>query len=350
MNGAGLPEQGSFDLINAHSDALRAELQALREALGQGAGEDGAPPHTTLVQANEQLLIAALRSQEIAAAARASLAEATLQAVPAARRSPHLVRNLREANERLLVAALDSSEHEAQAKEVHRRHLAFIATVAHELRNPLLPLRLAVRLLDKAYDDKDQIGKLQAAINAQVAQITRLIGDLLEGARAGAGKFRLERSSVDLLSILHVAIDNSTAAMKSRGITFSETLCVPPVPMYGDPVRLAQIFGNLIENACKYTPEGGSIMVEANAMGGEAVISVADSGIGITAAALPHVFDLFVQDDHAMAVDHAGLGIGLAVVKELVEAHGGTVTVHSPGRNMGSRFVVTLPLKTAQAS
>jgi len=349
VNAPLVPDNDSFDLINAHAEALRAELHELREALGRGAGDGSSPAHATLVEANEQLLVAALRAQEIAVAARESLAEATLQAVPPERRSPHLVRNLREANERLLVAALSSNEHEAEAKEVHRRHLAFIATVAHELRNPLLPLRLAVRMLDKAHDDRDQIGKLQAAITAQVAQIARLIGDLLEGARAGAGKFRLERTSVDLLSILHVAIDNSAAAMKSRRLTLGESLCVPPVAMYGDPVRLAQIFGNLVENACKYTPEGGRIVVEAKVLEGKAVISVADTGIGITAAALPHVFDLFVQDDHAMAVDHGGLGIGLAVVKELVEAHGGSVVVHSPGRNMGSRFVVTLPLEV-QAS
>lgn len=335
---------GSFEHINTRADALRAELHELRDVLAHGGDPLKVVPRATLVEANEQLLIAALRSQEIAAAAHRSLAEAAARAVPPEMRSPHFVRNLREANERLLMAALDSNEHEAQAKLIHRRHLAFIATVAHELRNPLLPLRLAVHMLDAAHGDKDQIGQLQATIGAQVAHIARLINDLLEGARAGTGKFRVERSSIDLLRIVRVALANSASVVKRRRLQLDESLPDGPLPVFGDPVRLAQVFGNLVENACKYTPEGGRITVRAQALQEQAVIVVEDTGIGITAAALPHIFDLFVQDDHAMEADEAGLGIGLAVVKELVEAHGGSVVASSGGRGMGSRFVVTLPL------
>lgn len=342
--------------VNEQASLLRADLADLRHQLAQIEREIESTPAGRLREANEQLLLAAVRAEAIASTAANHLgglvaADPELQLAAPVRerangRAVDLAQldDLREANERLVIAALNSQEHEATALEAHRRQIGFLAIVAHELRNPLMPLRLAAVMLDRARNDEQAYARLQVTITGQVAQMTRLIGDLLEGSRISTGEFRLERTLVDLRDVLARAIETCKPGIEARGHRFTSHLPSEPVMVLGDTVRLVQVFGNLLENASKYTRPGGEISLRMQALGGTVSVTLADNGIGITAAALPHVFDMFVRDVHATAVDEGGLGIGLSVVRELVRAHEGSVVAASPGQGQGSTFVVTLPV------
>jgi signal transduction histidine kinase len=254
---------------------------------------------------------------------------------------------LHAAQQLLAVAQSDAKLVEAVAVEAHRRQVTFLATVAHELRNPLMPLRLAAVMLDRARTDEAAHARLQATITGQVAQMTRLIGDLLEGSRISTGNFRLERTVIDLHGVLDRAIETSQPGMDARRHRFDRSPSSGPLMVLGDSVRLVQVFGNLLENASKYTLEGGAISLRVDTRGHAVVVTISDNGIGITEKALPHVFDMFVRDQHATEVHEGGLGVGLAVVRELIKAHEGSVTAASGGKNEGSEFVVTLPLAAA---
>ncbi len=253
--------------------------------------------------------------------------------------------DLRDANERLVMAALTAQELEMHAREAHRQQIKFMAMVAHELRNPLTPIRLAASLLiDRQTNDELSLARLQVIIDDQVTHMSRLIGDLLDGSRISTGKLRLERSRVEMIDVLRLAIESCRPAMESRGQQMTVELPPAPLHFYGDRVRLTQIFNNLLDNASKYTQEGGEVSLALVVRGQSMAIIVSDNGIGISPEALPHVFDLFVQDARALDHSSGGLGIGLAVVRELVEAHRGTVIGYSAGRNLGSEFIVTLPM------
>jgi signal transduction histidine kinase len=254
---------------------------------------------------------------------------------------------LQEANAKLALADSASREVEATAFEAHRRQVEFLATVAHELRNPLMPLRLAALMLDRARTDDVAHAKLQATITGQVAQMTRLIGDLLEGSRISTGKFRLERRLIDVKGVLDRAMETCRPAMDERRHSFASAVPADPVMVLGDAVRLVQVFGNLLENSSKYTPAGGAISLRAEVRAGAIFVSISDNGIGISAKALPHVFGMFVRDAHASASNEGGLGIGLAVVRELVKAHEGSVAARSDGVDRGCEFTVVLPLAQA---
>ncbi|HSV35206.1 MAG TPA: HAMP domain-containing sensor histidine kinase [Ramlibacter sp.] len=251
---------------------------------------------------------------------------------------------LRQANEQLELAASNARAVEVTALQAQRRQVGFLATVAHELRNPLMPLRLAAQMLDGARTDDAAHARLQATIKGQVAQITRLIGDLLEGARIATGQFRLERTLIDVASVLERAMETCRPGLDGRRHRFTAFVPPGPVTVLGDPQRLIQVFGNLLENSSRYTPDGGEITLRAAVRDTVIVVAIADNGIGITASALPHVFDMFVRDAHASAVREGGLGVGLSVVRELVKAHEGAVLARSGGKDRGSEFVVTLPL------
>ena len=259
------------------------------------------------------------------------------------------VRELGDENRRLLLAAGASQSREAVAQEAQERQTALLMMVAHELRNPLMPLRLAAHMLDGARGDDDAHARLQATIKGQVAQMSRLINDLVDGSRLRTGNFRIERTLVELVPLLDLAIETSRARIDSRGQRFD---CIMPggsLKVLGDPVRLVQVFGNLLDNASKYTPEGGAISLGMLRGPASVMVSVRDNGIGITEEALPRVFDMFVRDAHAAETDSAGLGIGLAVVQQLVKAHEGTVVARSGGKGRGSEFVVTLPADSGGA-
>lgn len=255
------------------------------------------------------------------------------------------VQDLREANEQLTIAALNAQASESEAREAHDRQIKFMAMVAHELRNPLTPIQIAANLLANRHTDEEMpLEQLKLIIEGQVTHMSRLIDDLLEGSRVGTDKLRLECSVVDLMGILSVAVATCQPSMNTRLQRLQTRMPTGPLPFYGDPVRLTQIFSNLLDNASKYTPAGGDITLALEVSHETVIITVADTGTGIAAESLPNIFDLFVQDTDAPEPAVGGLGIGLTVVRDLVEAHGGNVVGRSAGKNLVSEFVVTLPL------
>ena len=256
------------------------------------------------------------------------------------------LRLLREDNRQLALCALELQRKESSATAAYQQQAAFLAIVAHELRNPLLPLKLAAQMLTRARTDEAAFAALQATIASQVADMSRLINDLLDGSRIATGKFRLERTVVDIGSLLHLAVRTCTPAIEERKHHLSVSMPEEPIKILGDRLRLVQVFGNLIGNACKYTLPGGRIAVSASVQGAEVAVSIKDDGTGISPEALPHIFDLYVQDAHVEGVAGGGLGIGLSVVRELVAAHEGSVVALSDRGGGGSEFVVRLPLAT----
>ena len=253
------------------------------------------------------------------------------------------LRDLRQANENLVTAALAAQALEADAQAARARQIKFLAMVAHELRNPLAPIRTAAELLSRSDADQQKLAELQGIIARQVAHMSRLVDDLLDVSRASAGKFQLERSTVAIASILRAAVETCRPLIDRKCQRLHTQLPADGMTINGDPVRLAQVFCNLLENASKYTSEGGELVLTTLDSGRGLAIKISDNGIGISPEALPHIFDLFVQDRRALEFRHGGLGIGLAVVRDLVEAHGGTVVASSAGPDLGSEFVVTLP-------
>jgi diguanylate cyclase len=256
-----------------------------------------------------------------------------------------VVRDLREANEQLTLAALTAQASESEAREAHHRQVKFTAMVAHELRNPLTPIQIAADLLANGHTDGNiSTEQLKLIIEGQVTHMSRLIDDLLEGSRVGTDKLRLECSVIDLVEVLSVSVATCQPSMNTRLQRLQVRMPGGPLHFYGDPVRLAQVFSNLLDNASKYTPAGGNIALTLETYPESVTVTVADDGAGIAAELLPGIFDLFVQDIDAPEPALGALGIGLAVVRDLVEAHGGHVIGRSPGKNLGSEFVVTLPL------
>lgn len=256
------------------------------------------------------------------------------------------VAELREANEQLVLAALSAQELQAAAEKSQARQKEVLALVAHELRNPLTPLSIAASMLHGS-NAKD-VTRMQQIIDQQVTHMTRLVGDLLDLSRSNTNKLRLYFRKVELTSVVNDAVRASRPAMDTRLQHFRLQLPPQPVTLEADPIRLVQILSNLLDNASKYTPDGGQISLAATLQDETVVIRVVDNGIGISAEAIGRVFELFAQDSHATGFNGQGLGIGLTVVKELVESHEGTVIVNSAGVGSGSEFVLTLPLRRTQ--
>lgn len=252
--------------------------------------------------------------------------------------------DLREANEHPVLAVVSAQRLQSKAEDIHQRQVMFLAMVAHELRNPLNPIRMATDLLQHAQANEGLLAQVQGILRRQVGHLARLVDDLLDGARAGAGKFRLECGPIALREVLALVIDAARPAIAQRQQTLTTCLPSETIAVHADPLRLAQVFSNLLDNASKYTPRGGEIGIALDCVGSIATLRISDDGIGISAEALPQIFELFVQEPHARAHDRQGLGLGLAIVRELVEAHGGTIVAASPGRGLGSEFVVTLPV------
>ena len=252
---------------------------------------------------------------------------------------------LREANEQLTLAALNAQASESEAREAHHRQIKFTAMVAHELRNPLAPIQIAADLLASGRADGEMSPEqLKLVIEAQITHLSRLIDDLLEGSRVGNDKLRLECRVIDLVDVLSASVATCRPSMNTRLQRLQVNMPSGPIHFYGDSVRLKQVFSNLLDNASKYTPAGGHITLSLQTSPDSVTVTVADNGVGITPELLPGIFDLFVQDTDRTNHPFDGLGIGLAVVRDLVEAHGGHVVGRSDGRNLGSEFVVTLPL------
>jgi PAS domain S-box-containing protein len=238
----------------------------------------------------------------------------------------------------------DAWEARAALQEADRRKDEFLATLAHELRNPLAPVRNAVQLLKLSSADDPAVQMAQEVLDRQVGHMVRLIDDLLDVGRITRGKLNLRRQPVELRRVIEQAAETSRPHIRQQ---FDVHL--PPEPIYldADPVRLAQVFSNLLNNAAKYTDGSGHIVLSAAAEGDAVRISVADSGIGIAPEQLAHVFEMFAQARPALARAEGGLGIGLSLCRSLVELHGGTISAHSGGLGHGAEFVVRLPLLAA---
>ncbi|HEY8162988.1 MAG TPA: PAS domain S-box protein [Methylocystis sp.] len=246
----------------------------------------------------------------------------------------------------------DRKRAEDALKEADKRKDHFLATLAHELRNPLAAIRSATYALrDEASKETKAKRELVALaiIDRQLNHLIRLVDDLLEASRITTGNIELKRARVDLIEALRDAVEVVQPAIDRSGHVFKMDAPMDPLLVDGDAVRLTQIFANLLNNAVKYTEDGGVVSLAVERRGNEATVTVRDNGIGIPQEAMPHIFDLFTQVDRRGANMNGGLGIGLGLVKNLVERHGGTVEAQSDGPGRGSMFTVRLPLADGRA-
>lgn len=233
---------------------------------------------------------------------------------------------------------------EQALRDAGRHKDEFLAMLAHELRNPLAPIRNAVQIMRLTGGNTEASHATFEMMDRQVSQIVRLVDDLLDMSRISRGKIELRRGRVELASVVNHAVEAARPYSESMGQELTATL--PPTPIYlnADPTRLAQVVGNLLNNACKFTQRGGHIRLSVEREGEQAVLRVCDDGIGIAADQLRRIFGMFVQVDTSLERSASGLGLGLTLVKNLVEMHDGTVEVHSAGTGQGSEFVVRLPI------
>ncbi|HYC55529.1 MAG TPA: ATP-binding protein [Candidatus Binatia bacterium] len=233
-----------------------------------------------------------------------------------------------------------------ELREADARKNEFLATLAHELRNPLAPVRNAVQLLNLRGSPDPDCVTARGLIDRQIDHLIRLIDDLLDLSRITRNKVELRNEAVDVADLVRTAVEASLPAIKSAGHQLTVSMPDEPLPLMADPVRNAQVLTNLLNNAAKYTEPGGDIRLTAERDGDHVTIAVADNGIGIAEDKLPHVFEVFYQVDTSLERSRNGLGIGLSLVDRLVRLQGGTVEAFSDGPGKGSRFVVRLPLAT----
>jgi diguanylate cyclase (GGDEF)-like protein len=305
------PDNGEdLDALIAHADA--AMYRSKRDPSGRDDALQTLPPSTA----------GALPSQPSVLASRS---------------------RLRDVNERLVVAVLSARDGQLAAEDAYARQETNLAVTAHELRNPLAPMSYALSLLKSVQAREPLVARVHPMLERQLAHLSRLIGDLVDVSRAATGKLRLAREVLELGPLIDSAVQSCLPEMQRRRQTTDVQLPDEPLRVDGDPVRLQQVLCNLIDNASKYTPDGGSVRVGVTSDPREVVVTVSDNGIGISSAALPHVFEPFVQEAAATEFNGDGLGIGLMLVHQLVHAHGGRVEASSPGRGLGSAFTLVLP-------
>ncbi|WP_109123511.1 response regulator [Dyella sp. C11] len=223
----------------------------------------------------------------------------------------------------------------------------FLAILAHELRNPLTPLRMGLDVLN-GQPSTDRAKQIHDVMNRQLVHLVRLVDDLLDVSRISQGKIVLKREKVHMADIVQSAVEASRPLIDNGKHELNIRVAEQPLWVNGDKTRLAQVLGNLLNNAAKYTPAGGVISLDAHQEGQDVVISVADNGMGIPHAMQSTIFDMFTQVGEHLARAQGGLGIGLALVKQLVSMHEGTITVKSDGTNQGSTFTARLPLLAAE--
>jgi CheY-like chemotaxis protein/two-component sensor histidine kinase len=234
---------------------------------------------------------------------------------------------------------------EESLKEADRRKDLFLATLAHELRNPLAPIRNALHIMKGEVGLRNGLEDERAMAERQVAHLTRLVEDLMDVSRINTGKIELRKQVVELSAIVRNAVDSVASAVHERNHRLSVDLPAEPILLEADPTRLEQILWNLLNNSTKYTDPGGVIQLSVERHENLRVsIHVRDSGLGITPDVLPTVFGMFVQAGHHRGHSRGGLGIGLNLVKNLVEMHGGTIIATSDGEGQGSEFIVDLPI------
>ena len=270
---------------------------------------------------------------------RANAAPVGLDTEPAVR-----MRLLREANEKLVLATLQAHAATEEAEHASRDKEQFLAMLAHELRNPLAPIVNALAILRRTSTPNPEVKWVHDIIKRQVDHLTRLLDELLEVSRLTTGKVALKKRAVEVSDSMRVAIEACRPLMRERRQRLGVNFPAKPLVVDGDPTRLVQIFSNLLHNATKYTPKGGSITFSAEQRGDNVELRINDNGGGIAPEVLAHVFDLFTQEGRSKDHAQGGLGIGLTVVRSLVELHGGRVEAASRGIGQGSEFSIVLPL------
>ena len=243
----------------------------------------------------------------------------------------------------------DRKRAEEATREADRRKDEFLATLAHELRNPLAPIRTGLQILKHTEGDNPAVEPLRAMMDRQAEHLARLVDDLMDLSRISHGTIELRKEVVGLASVVDEAVAATRPSIDERGHELSVGVPDGEERLEADPTRLEQVLANLLTNAAKYTDPGGTIRLDARREGDEVVIRVEDTGIGIAPEMLPKVFDMFVQVERRLDRSQGGLGIGLSLVKNLVEMHGGSVTAHSEGPGKGSEFVVRLPAIAGRA-
>jgi signal transduction histidine kinase/ActR/RegA family two-component response regulator len=253
---------------------------------------------------------------------------------------------MRRARDRYRVSEAELTVRARELQRADSNKSQFLAVMAHELRNPLAPLRTGLALL-RMQNEEPATRETHDMMERQIAQLTRLIDDLLDVSRIDRGKLELRSERVAIDAVLRTAVDTARPNIDAKGHAL--TLRALPEPLYvdGDPVRLAQVVSNLLNNAAKFTPPNGRIEVSAREEQGQVVLSVADNGIGIAPEHLKEVFDMFVQLDAANGTPGGGLGLGLTLARSIVERHGGTIEARSPGTGKGAQFIVRLPRAAA---
>jgi signal transduction histidine kinase len=244
----------------------------------------------------------------------------------------------------VVTAVTERQRLEQELRESDRRKDEFLAMLAHELRNPLAPIRNALYMLHIPDAQPAVAAQARDLIERQVTHLVRLVDDLLEVSRIRRGKIGILKERVDLAAVVARAVETARPIIDARRHRLDVVLPPGEVAVHADGVRLTQVIANLLNNAAQYTEPGGHITLAVENHNGEAVVRVRDTGVGIRAELLPRVFDLFMQGDRSLTRRHGSLGIGLTLVRRLVEMHGGSVTAHSEGEGRGSEFVVRLPL------
>ncbi|MDB5348064.1 MAG: rcsC [Schlesneria sp.] len=259
---------------------------------------------------------------------------------------------LRAATEQNLQLLKESRQHAEALREADRRKDDFLAMLAHELRNPLAPVRNAVEILRLAQTTDPSVTHARDVISRQVSHMVRLVDDLLDVARIARNKVELRLDRCDLAAIVRQTAEDYRPTLTATEINLEVDLPQEPVMLTGDATRLAQVFGNLLHNSGKFTPAGGNVhlSIERDESTKMAVVRVTDSGIGLDPKVIGQLFEPFIQADQSLDREKGGLGLGLALVRGLVELHHGTVTAESPGLGQGSTFIVRLPLTEAEES
>jgi len=251
---------------------------------------------------------------------------------------------LMQLNRHLELEIQERKRIEDSLRDADSRKDEFLAMLGHELRNPLAPIRNAVQVMRKIGVADPKLAWARDVVDRQAGHLTRLVDDLLDVSRIIRGKITLHKSSIEIAAVVEQALETSKPLIDIRQHELTVSVPEEPVRIYGDPVRLAQVISNVLNNAAKYTPSGGKIGLAVTREAGQAVIRVRDTGEGISAHLLPRLFDLFTQAERTIDRSQGGLGIGLTIVQKIVELHGGYVEAYSEGPGKGSEFVIRLPV------
>jgi PAS domain S-box-containing protein len=358
-------EMGLLSLCRAETDQVEvgASLgieRTLAEALkaipvGTGGPVSGSKPHGRVVVEDTELDPAFLGFRELAREARFRAVHDTplvtrggtaLGTLSIYFRHPHRPSeremNLIDLCARQAADSIENTRLIGELREADRRKEEFLAILAHELRNPLAPIRNALELQRRDPQNPDTISRARALMERQVEHIVRLVDDLMDVSRISRNKLVLRKEEAELSAIVQSAVESIRPQLK--GHTLTTQLPHPPVYLDADRTRLVQVFANLLNNAVKYSPQGGPISLSAERKGQEVVITVSDAGIGIEADMLTRVFEMFRQVEHALEFTQGGLGIGLSLVRGIVHLHGGSIEARSEGLGKGSQFTVRMPV------